>query len=96
MYKRQLVNGGDEFDRCVENLVESAKTFAGNIMPVIQSSLSGVASLITELAPMIGGALPTLVTTLVPQLLTAGMSLMNALIVGAQSNICLLYTSRCV
>lgn len=82
-----LVNGGDEFDRCVENLVESAKTFAGNIMPVIQSSLSGVASLITELAPMIGGALPTLVTTLVPQLITAGMSLMNALIVGVQNNI---------
>lgn len=82
-----LVTGGDSFDQSVENLVSSVKTFAGNIMPVVRSALSGVTSLITELAPMIGSALPGLVTTLVPQLMNAGMALINALIQGVQSNI---------
>lgn len=82
-----LVSGGDDFDQNVKNLVSSVKTFAGNIMPVIQSALFGVTSLITELAPMIGGVLPALVTTLLPQLMTAGMALINALISGVKGNI---------
>lgn len=82
-----LVSGGEDFDQNVKNLVSSVKTFAGNIMPVIQSALFGVTSLITELAPMIGSALPALVTTLLPQLMTAGMALINALISGVKDNV---------
>lgn len=82
-----LVSGGDDFDQNIKNLVSSVKTFAGNIMPAIQSALFGVTSLITELAPMIGGALPALVTTLLPQLMTAGMALINALISGVKDNV---------
>lgn len=31
-----LIQGGDSFDQCVDNLVSSVKTFAGNIMPAIK------------------------------------------------------------
>lgn len=82
-----LVTGGDNFDQCVENLVNSVKTFAGNIGPVIQSALSGVTNLITELGPMIGNELPVLVTELLPQFMTTGMALVNALVQGVQNNI---------
>ena len=66
----------------IGNLVESAKTFAGNIMPVIQRSLSGISQLITELAPEIAAALPDMVTELLPSLLDAGVQILESLADG--------------
>ena len=48
-----LVLGGDDFDRCVDNLIESAKTFGKNVMPAIIKGLDGMGALITEAAPII-------------------------------------------
>ena len=77
-----LVIGGDTFDTCVDNLVESAKTFGKNIMPAIQKALSGVGELITELAPIIEAELPGLIDTLLPPLIKAATSLIKGLIVA--------------
>lgn len=75
-----LVRGGDDFDKCVDNLVESAKTFGKNIMPAIIKSLDGVGTLIEELAPIIEKELPTIVDTLLPPLLNAATALIKGLI----------------
>ncbi len=75
-----LIQGGDSFDQCVDNLVSSAKTFGKNIMPAIKTALSGVGDLITELAPIIEKEFPTLVDELLPPLITAGTSLLKGLI----------------
>ena len=75
-----LVQGGDDFDRCIDNLVSSVSTFFGNIMPVIKSALSGIARLIDELAPMIADALPDLVSSTLPALLNAAMAIVQGLI----------------
>ena len=75
-----LIQGGDSFDQCVENLVESVKIFAKNIKPAILSALSGVADLIEELAPIIEAEFPALVDELLPPLLKAATSLLKALI----------------
>ena len=77
-----LVVGGDSFDRCVENLVDSAKTFGKNIMPAITKALEGVGSLIEELAPIIEKELPGIIDSLLPPLIQAATSLIKGLIVA--------------
>lgn len=77
-----LILGGEDFDRCVDNLVDSAKTFGKNVMPAITKALEGVGELIGELAPIIEAELPGLIDTLLPPLLKAATSLVKALIVA--------------
>jgi len=77
-----LILGGDDFDRCIDNLVDSAKTFGKNIMPAIQKALDGVGALITELAPMLEKELPGIIKNLLPPLLKAATSLVKGLIVA--------------
>lgn len=75
-----LVLGGDDFDRCVDNLIESAKTFGKNVMPAIIKGLDGMGALITEAAPIIERELPGIVDTLLPPLLKASTALIKGLI----------------
>lgn len=77
-----LILGGDDFDRCVDNLVDSAKTFGKNVMPAITKALEGVGSLITELAPIVEAELPGIIDTLLPPLIKAATSLVKALIIA--------------
>ena len=70
-----LVQGGDDFDRCVDNLVSSAKAFAKNIKPAIKKALSGVGELVSELSPMIAKEIPSLVAELAPPLASAGVNM---------------------
>lgn len=80
-----LILGGDEFDKCVDNLVDSAKTFGKNIMPAITKALSGVGSLIEELAPIVEKELPGIIDTLLPPLIKAATSLVKGLIIALPS-----------
>ncbi len=77
-----LIVGGDQFDRSIDNLIESAKTFGKNIMPAIQKALSGVGELITELAPVIEKELPGIIDKLLPPLIQAATSLVKGVIVA--------------
>lgn len=74
-----LVQGGGSFDQNVTNLVSSVKTFAGNVIPVAKSALSGIVTLIDELAPVIIAELPSLISELLPQVMNAGMQLVKVL-----------------
>lgn len=75
-----LIQGGDSFDQCVENLVESILTFKDNIMPAMQKALSGIGTLIEKLAPTIEKNLPVLVDELLPPLIKAGVAIVQGLI----------------
>lgn len=75
-----LIEGGDSFDQCIDNLVYSAQVFGKNIMPAIKKALSGVGRLIEELAPIIAEEFPKLVDDLLPPLLDAAVSLVQGLI----------------
>lgn len=75
-----LVVGGDSFDQCLANLVDSAKTFGNNVMPAIRKGLEGVGKLITELTPYIEAELPGLIDELLPPLLKAATALIKGLI----------------
>lgn len=75
-----LVEGGDSFDQCLNNLIDAVSTFGKNIMPAIQSALSGIGTLIERIASQIEKYFPVLVDTLLPPLLEAATSLLNAFI----------------
>lgn len=75
-----LIEGGDSFDQCVDNLVESALTFKDNIMPAVEKALSGLGTLIEKLAPTIEKHFPVLVDELLPPLIKAATALLKGLI----------------
>ena len=82
-----LVQGGDNFDQAVDNLVQSVKTFASNIMPIAKSALSGIVSLVDELAPVIMAEIPSLISELLPQIANVGMQLLQSLLSTLTSNV---------
>lgn len=63
----------------VDNMIESAKTFLENLVPIIQQSLEGISGAIVELAPVIGEAIPELISTILPDLISAGVQLIGAI-----------------
>lgn len=71
----------------IKEMVNTVKTFAKNIMPVIKQALSGVTTLISELAPDIAAELPQLVSDLLPQIIEAGTQIFQALVKGISDNI---------
>ena len=75
-----LIQGGDGFDQCVENLVSSVLVFKDNAMPAVEKALSGVGTLITKLAPTLEKEFPKLVDELLPPLITAATALLKGLI----------------
>lgn len=71
----------------IREMVNTVKIFAKNILPVIKQALSGVTTLISELAPDIAAELPQLVSDLLPQLIEAGTQIFQALVKGISDNI---------
>lgn len=82
-----LTTGGENFNKSIDALVETTKTFAGNVLPAVTGALSGVGKLIEGLAPMVAQELPGLVATVLPSLVNAAQSLVSGLITGISSNI---------
>ena len=86
-----LIQGGDEFDQCVNNLIDSIVGVENaygeleggvinNLKPAVTAALSGVGRLIEEFAPIIEKELPTLVDELLPPLIKAATALLAGLI----------------
>lgn len=63
----------------IGTLVDNAETFIGNLLPVIEQALTGVSTLIAELAPVIAEKIPGLLQTVLPLLLTSGVQIVQTL-----------------
>lgn len=74
-----LVTGGDQYEQCVQNLVNSVTVFGKNILPVVEQALDGVGNLISDLAPVIAEKLPGILENILPNLLTAATNIFSAL-----------------
>ena len=77
----------------INNFVDSTATAAENLLPRISQTLAGIGDLITGLAPVIGQALPMLVESVLPSLLSAGVSLATSIVQGVISALPALYTA---
>ena len=84
-WQNLVVGMADEnanMDVLINNFVESTATAAENLLPRIEQTLLGIGTLIEKLAPVIGEAVPRVVATVLPTLLSAGISLIEALVSG--------------
>lgn len=76
---------GDEnadLDNLIGNLVTSAETAAGNIIPRVTQILSGMGAAIEQLAPILAAEIPGLVTSVLPSLVSAGAQLLVGVVTG--------------
>lgn len=71
-----------DLDKLINNFVESTGTAAENILPRLEKILTGIGSLVERLAPVVAAAIPALVTTVLPQLIQSGISMVAAIIQG--------------
>lgn len=74
-----LADDTQDFELLVGNVVDSVTTVAQNMIPRIATVLSGITNLIGSLAPVIISALPGLVSTVLPEFLTAVTSIVVAI-----------------
>lgn len=82
-----MADDNADFDTLINNLVESVGALGENLLPRIEIALNGVSQLISQLAPVIAGKIPELVANILPQLVTAGINIVNSLITGIQQNL---------
>lgn len=87
------LGSGEGLETSMSALVETAETYIGNLLPVIETSLGGISQLITNLAPVIAEKLPALVQTILPSVLTAAGQLVTALASALQTAMPVLITT---
>lgn len=75
-----IAGGGKGLHEAVAAFVDSVRTFAENLIPVIQEALYGIGDLITELAPVIMDAVPELIANVLPGLIDAAVGLVMSII----------------
>lgn len=75
-----FVVGGDSFDRCIDNMIDSVVIFGRNIMPAIEASLTGLGAAVERLTPIIAAKLPDIINNLLPPLINAAGTLVAALV----------------
>lgn len=71
-----------DLDKLINNFVDSTGTAAENILPRSEKIITGIGSLAKRLAPVVAAAIPALVTTVLPQLIQSGGSMVAAIIQG--------------
>lgn len=64
----------------VNDVVNAATTALGNLMPAAESAIEGIAVAVDKIAPIIVERLPWLVETVLPPILNADTSLVNAVV----------------
>lgn len=75
-----LADDTQDFGKLLNNVIESIKAVAKNLLPTIKVALSGVVQLIKEVAPLIIAEIPKLVNELLPPILEAAISIVMAII----------------
>lgn len=82
-WQNLLTGFGDEnadLGALVDNLVESALTAFGNIMPRIEQILKGISTAVEKIMPVIAAELPSLLEQLLPGLIDGALALVVGLV----------------
>ncbi len=93
-----LADEDADLDQLMQNVVDSLvgttdeagnkieKGFLDNIIPVIETSLTSIGSLFTTLVPTALSLLPTLISSVLPDIISAGTSLVDGLVNSISDN----------
>lgn len=72
-----LGNSEADMNQLVNDFVTSAETAIGNLVPVVTKVLGNMGTVISQLAPVIGAALPGLFQAIIPDLVSASIALIS-------------------
>ena len=75
-----IADDNQDFGKLVDNFVDSVATAAGNILPRVEQSLTGIVKLVDKLAPVLIAKLPDVINTVLPGLLDAAANLVGSVI----------------
>ena len=75
-----IADDNQDFGKLVDNFVDSVATAAGNILPRVEQSLTGIVKLVDELAPVLIAKIPDVVNKVLPGLLDAAANLVGSII----------------
>lgn len=75
-----IADDNQNFSKLVDNFVDSVVTAAGNILPRVEQSLTGIGKLVDKLAPVLIAKLPDAVNKVLPRLLDATANLLNGVL----------------
>lgn len=76
-----------DWDKLIQNLIDTVSTAGKNLLPVIQQALVGVSQLIDSLLPPLAQKIPELIVQILPQILSAGVGIVTSLVNGIQQNL---------
>ena len=82
-----ISNPDADWDKLIQDLVDTVSTAGENLLSVVGSALVGVSALIRDLFPKIASQIPGLITEILPQLIDTGINVVNSLIIGIQENL---------
>lgn len=75
-----IADDNQDFGKLVDNFVDSVATAAGNILPRVEQSLTGIVNLVDKLAPVLIAKLPDVINKVLPGLLDAAANLVGSVI----------------
>lgn len=82
-----IANKDADFGDLINKFVDKVTVAAGNIMPVAEKALDGVARLVEGVLPIVANALPQLIADLLPTLMDAAISFVSTLGAGISANL---------
>ena len=82
-----LADENANLDTLISNLASSAEAAAHNLAPRITQILNGISTMVTQMAPMLTDAIPVIITQVLPGMLSAGVQLIQSLLLGISQNI---------
>ena len=77
-----IADDNADFDKLIDNFVESAGIAAGNLLPRVEVALVGVGKLIEELFPIIMDRIPKIISNTIPKILSSAGQIMISLANG--------------
>lgn len=75
-----------DLDELISQLVDSISIAADNLLPVIETALTGAADVVESIVPEIVDRIPSLVTETLPQLVDSGVSIIESIVQGLRDN----------
>ena len=75
-----------DMNQLITNLIDSVGIAAENLLPVLETALTGIATTIEKLVPAIMERLPNLISDVLPQIAISAVSILQAIVDGLMNN----------
>lgn len=82
-----IADDTQDFDLLVDNFVDSVVTAGNNLIPRIETVITGIGKLIEELLPVIVSEIPVIVNDILPELIQSGIDMIGAIVSGIEQNL---------